>query len=335
MFKKMSALVAALGLAGSALLVPAVAHAEGRIRIVEQFGIAYLLLNVVRDQNLIEKHGQAEGLEIKVDWARLSGGPSVNDALLSGSVDIAAAGVPPLLTIWDRTRGRQNVRAVASLGNFPAMLVSNNPKIKTLADFTNKDRIAVGAVTVSVGARYLQYAAAQTWGDKEYDRLDKYTVAMPHPDATAALIGGGTEITAHFSMPPFQEQAIASPNVHMVLDTYDLFGPNSPVLLFATEKFRTENPRTYKAFIEALAEAAKFVQRDKDTSADIYIRTTGAKIKRDDLLKLLSNPKYEFTINPKGTYKMADFMYRIGAIKNRPESWRDYFFIDSGSLEGS
>ena len=215
------------------------------------------------------------------------------------------------------------------------MLVSNNPKIKTLADFTNKDRIAVGAVTVSVGARYLQYAAAQTWGDKEYDRLDKYTVAMPHPDATAALIGGGTEITAHFSMPPFQEQAIASPNVHMVLDTYDLFGPNSPVLLFATEKFRTENPRTYKAFIEALAEAAKFVQRDKGTSADIYIRTTGAKIKRDDLLKLLSNPKYEFTINPKGTYKMADFMYRIGAIKNRPESWRDYFFIDSGSLEGS
>lgn len=335
MFKKMSALVAALGLAGSALLVPAVAHAEGRIRIVEQFGIAYLLLNVVRDQNLIEKHGQAEGLEIKVDWARLSGGPSVNDALLSGSVDIAAAGVPPLLTIWDRTRGRQNVRAVASLGNFPAMLVSNNPKIKTLADFTNKDRIAVGAVTVSVGARYLQYAAAQTWGDKEYDRLDKYTVAMPHPDATAALVGGGTEITAHFSMPPFQEQAIASPNVHMVLDTYDLFGPNSPVLLFATEKFRTENPRTYKAFIEALAEAAKFVQRDKGTAADIYIRTTGAKIKRDDLLKLLSNPKYEFTINPKGTYKMADFMYRIGAIKNRPESWRDYFFIDSGSLEGS
>ena len=86
MFKKMSALVAALGLTGSALLVPAVAHAEGRIRIVEQFGIAYLLLNVVRDQNLIEKHGQAEGLEIKVDWARLSGGPSVNpESVLSSA----------------------------------------------------------------------------------------------------------------------------------------------------------------------------------------------------------------------------------------------------------
>jgi hypothetical protein len=31
-----------------------VAHAEGKIRIAEQFGIVYLLLNVVRDQHLIE-----------------------------------------------------------------------------------------------------------------------------------------------------------------------------------------------------------------------------------------------------------------------------------------
>ena len=41
----------------------------------------------------------------------LSGGSAVNDALLSGAVDIAGAGVGPLLTIWDRTRGKQNVKA--------------------------------------------------------------------------------------------------------------------------------------------------------------------------------------------------------------------------------
>lgn len=35
-------------LAGS-LVAPTVAHAEGEIRIAEQFGIVYLLLNVVRD----------------------------------------------------------------------------------------------------------------------------------------------------------------------------------------------------------------------------------------------------------------------------------------------
>ena len=38
----------------------------------------------------------------------------------------AGAGVGPLLTVWDRTKGRQNVKAVASLGNFPYYLLSSN-----------------------------------------------------------------------------------------------------------------------------------------------------------------------------------------------------------------
>ncbi len=153
-------LVAALGLGlslATTLLASRPAQAEGEIRIAEQFGIVYLLLNVVRDQRLIEKHGQAEGLQIKVDWTQLSGGAAVNDALLSGAIDIAGAGVGPLLTIWDRTRGRQNVKAVASLGNFPYYLLSNDPRVRSIADFGAGDRIAVPAVGVSVQSRFLQY----------------------------------------------------------------------------------------------------------------------------------------------------------------------------------
>lgn len=324
-----------LSLFASSLLAPATAQAEGEIRIAEQFGIVYLLLNVVRDQHLIEKHGKAEGLDIKVDWTQLSGGSAINDALLSGSVDIAGAGVGPLLTIWDRTYGRQNVKAVASLGNFPYYLMSNNPKVKTIADFTEQDRIALPAVGVSVQSRYLQYAAAKLWGDKEFNRLDKYTVAVPHPDATAALIAGGTELTGHFSNPPFHEQALENPNVHVVLNSYDLFGPNSPTVLFATEKFRNDNPKTYKAFVEALAEAADFAQKDKGAAADTYLRVTKAKIDRAALLKIIDNPQFEFTVTPKNTYPLAEFLHRVGAIKHKPESWKDYFFQDAKPLQGS
>ena len=339
MFKRINRLAATIGLgvslvAGS-LVAPAAAQAEGEIRIAEQFGIVYLLLNVVRDQHLIEKYGKQEGIDIKVDWMQLSGGSAVNDALLSGSIDIAGAGVGPLLTIWDRTHGRQNVKAVASLGNFPYYLLSNNPNVKTIADFTEKDRIAVPAVGVSVQSRFLQYAAAKQWGDKSFDRLDKYTIPLPHPDASAALIAGGTELSGHFSNPPFQDQELANPNVHVVLNTNDLLGPNSPTVLFATEKFREKNPKTYKAFVEALAEAADFAQKDKGAAADTYIRVTGAKIDRAALLKIIDNPQFEFSITPKGTYPLAEFMYRIGAIKNKPESWKDYFFQDEKPLQGS
>jgi NitT/TauT family transport system substrate-binding protein len=339
MFKRINRLAAALGLgvslvAGS-LVAPAAARAEGEIRIAEQFGIVYLLLNVVRDQHLIEKYGKQAGIDIKVDWTQMSGGAAINDALLSGSIDIASAGVGPLLTIWDRTHGRQNVKAIASLGNFPYYLVSNNPNVKSIADFTAKDRIAVPAVGVSVQSRFLQYAAAKQWGDAEYARLDKFTVALPHPDASAALIAGGTELSAHFSNPPFQDQELANPNVHVVLNTYDLLGPNSPTVLFATEKFREKNPQTYKAFVEALAEAADFAQRDKAAAADTYLRVTGARIDRAALLKIIEDPQFEFSITPRNTYPLAEFLYRIGAIKNKPASWKDYFFQDEKPLQGS
>ncbi|MCD5996534.1 ABC transporter substrate-binding protein [Pseudomonas sp. CDFA 602] len=336
---RLSRLTASLGLSAalltSTLIAPATAQAEGEIRIAEQFGIVYLLLNVVRDQQLIEKHGKEDGLDIKVDWTQLSGGSAVNDALLSGSIDIAGAGVGPLLTIWDRTHGKQNVKAVASLGNFPYYLVSNNPNVKTIADFTEKDRIAVPAVGVSVQSRYLQYASAKLWGDKEYARLDKYTLSLPHPDAAASLIAGGTELTGHFSNPPYQEQELRNPNVHVVLNTYDLLGPNSPTVLFATEKFRNENPKTYKAFIEALTEAEAFVSKDIGAAADTYIRVTKSKIDRAELLKVIDQPEFQFTITPKNTYPLAEFLFRVGAIKNKPASWKDYFFQDAKPLQGS
>ncbi|RRV16500.1 ABC transporter substrate-binding protein [Pseudomonas saudiphocaensis] len=324
-----------LSLLAGTLSAPQAAQAEGQIRIAEQFGIVYLLLNVVRDQQLIEKHGKAEGLDIEVDWQQLSGGAAINDALLSGAIDVAGAGIGPLLTVWDRTHGRQNVRGVASLGNFPYYLVSNNPKVKTIADFTEKDRIALPAVGVSVQSRFLQYAAAKQWGDDQFNRLDKYTVALPHPDATASLKSGGTELTAHFSNPPFQDQALQNPDVHVVLDTYELLGPNSPTVLYATEKFRKENPKTYKAFVAALAEAADYAQNDKGAAADTYIRVTGAKISREELLKIIDNERFQFTVTPTNTYPLADFLHRVGAIKNKPASWQDYFFEDAAIGQGS
>ncbi|CAD6545900.1 ABC transporter substrate-binding protein [Paraburkholderia sabiae] len=327
----------ALSLGATGLGASLDAQAEGHIRVAEQFGIVYLLLNVARDQQFIEKEGRKEGLDIKVDWVKLSGGSAVNDALLSGSVDIAGAGVGPLLTIWDRTHGKQNVKGVASLGNLPYYLVSNNPSVKTIADFTDKDRIALPAVSVSVQSRVLQFASAKRWGDKEYNRLDKITQAVPHPDAAAAIIAGGTEITGHFGNPPFQEQELAAnPKAHIVLNSYDVLGgPSSATVLYATEKFRNENPKTYRAFVNGLADAAQFVTANPEAAADIYIRVNQAKTDRNLLLSVIRNPQVQFKVAPQNTFALAQFMYRVGAIRNEPKSWKDYFFDDPATASGS
>ena len=313
------------------------AAAEGQIRIAKQFGIVYLLLDIVADQKLIEKHGRAAGIDLNVEFLQLSGGAAINDALLSGSVDIGGAGIGPLLTLWDKTRGRQNVKGVASLGNFPYYLVTNNPTVKTIADFTDNDRIALPGVTVSVQARILQMAAAKLWGDKEYARLDRLTVTLPHPDATATIIRGGTEITCHFGNPPFQEQELAeNPRAHIVLNSYDVQGgPASSTVLYATEKFYREAPKTYRAFLAALDDAAKFIASHPEEAADIYLEANGGKGDRKLVLQLIRSPDVAFKVEPQNTLGLGQFLHRVGAIKNEPKTLSDYFFaeplVDAGS----
>ena len=66
-----TSLIAAL-IAAATLSVGAGAHAEGQIRIAQQFGIGYLILDVVQDQKLIEKYGKQQGVDIKVEWNSIS-----------------------------------------------------------------------------------------------------------------------------------------------------------------------------------------------------------------------------------------------------------------------
>ena len=60
-FKRSALTLLAASLAGA--LLGNTAQAEGKISIAQQFGIGYLILDVVRDQHLIEKHGKEQGLD--------------------------------------------------------------------------------------------------------------------------------------------------------------------------------------------------------------------------------------------------------------------------------
>ncbi len=335
--RRVLAVLVSVAVACGTLFASGRAAAEGRLRIAEQFGIVYLLLHVAQEQKLIEKHGKAQGLDIAVEMVRLSGGSAVNDALLAGQIDIAGAGVGPLLTIWDRTRGKQNVLGVASLGNFPYYLVTRNPAVRSIADLGDNDRIAVPAVGVSVQSRILQLASAKLWGDAQFAKLDRLQVAVPHPDAAAAIIKGGTEITTHFGNPPFQEQELAgNPQARIILKSYDVLGgPASATVLYATEKFRAENPKTYRAFTAALAEAATFIQQEPEAATDIFVKSGQGKLDRALVLAILKNPEVQFKLAPQNTRPLAEFMHRVGAIRHKPEGPRDYFFDDPHNAGGS
>ncbi|MCU5773334.1 ABC transporter substrate-binding protein [Erwiniaceae bacterium BAC15a-03b] len=320
------------------LLVSSVsARAEGNISIAQQFGIGYLILDVVRDQHLIEKQGKKKGLEIKVDWRTLSGATAMNEALLSGHLDVASAGVPPMLTLWDRTRGRpQEVRAIASLGSMPNYLLSNNPAVKTIDDLSSKDRIAVPAAGVGFQSRTLQIETAKRYGNAEYKRFDNISVSLPHPDATAALIAGGSEINTHFSSPPFQYQALEHKNVHKILSSYDVLGGEATFnVLYTTKRFHDQNPETYRAFYDALNEAAQIINADKAKAAETYIRVEKSRLPLPLVQKIVADPEINFTVSPERTFVYAEKLHELGVLKNRATSWQDYFFKEAWEQPGS
>lgn len=328
-------LLASLLMAGAALSVPS-AHAEGTISIAQQFGIGYLILDVVQDQKLIEKHGKAAGLDIKVDWSQISGATAMNEALLANSLDVVSAGVPPLLTLWDRTKGRQNVKAVAALGSLPNYLITNNPKIKTIRDLGEKDRIAVPAAGTGFQSRTLQIETAKVFGKDDFKRFDNISVSLPHPDATAALVSGGSEINTHFSSAPFYYQALENKNVHKVISSYEILGgPATFNVLYTTQKFHDENPKTYKAFYAALLEASQFVKANKGKAAETFIRVQKSKLPLDFVRKIVEDPENDFTISPFRTHVYAEELHKLGVLKNKATSWKDYFFEEAYAQPGS
>jgi NitT/TauT family transport system substrate-binding protein len=330
--KQMVAAVAVL----AGLLLSSAAHAEGQVRIAQQFGIGYLILDVVQDQKLIEKYAKQEGIDIKVEWNSISGATAMNEALLAGALDVVSAGLPPMLAIWDRTRGRQNVKAIASLGSMPNYLVSNNPKVKTIADLSDKDRIALPAAGVGFQSRTLQIETARLFGKADYKRFDNISVSLAHPDATAALIAGGSEINTHFSSPPFQYQELENKNVHKILSSYDVLGGQATFnVLYTSQKFHDENPKTYKALYNALVEAAQFIRANKAKAADTFIRVQKSKLAPALVRRIVEDPEIYFTVSPERSYVYADKMHELGVLKNHAASWKDYFFEEAYAQPGS
>ena len=318
-----------------ALLSPAAAQ---EIRLAQQFSMGYLQLNVMQHQKLIEKHAAALGIaDAKVSWFKFNGPTAVNEALISGNIDIGSGGVPGLLTLWARTKGTpQEVRGVAALSSQPFLLNTRNPAIKTIADFTDSDRIAVPAVKSSVQALTLQMAAVKTFGVKEFEKLDSLTVSMTPPDATVALLKGGAQISAAFSVPPFQYMQLENADIHTVLNSFDVMGGSHTfTAVWTSAKFRDGNPVLYKAFVAALKEATEIVNKDRRAAAALWIEDSKSKLPLDTAAKIVSGAQVHWTIVPENTMKYADFMASVGRLKAKPESWKDYFFPEIYDQKGS
>jgi len=329
---------AGLLIAASASLAGQAAAQTPEIRLARQFSMGYLQFNVMEHEKLIEKHAHALGLnDVKITWATFNGPNAMNDALISGSVDIVAGGMPGLLTLWNRTKGTaQEVRGISALTSQPILLNTRNPDVKTIADFTENDKIAMPAVKVSIQAVVLQIAAAKLFGAANFAKLDPLTVSMSPPDSTIALLSGAAGITSVFGVPPFQQQQLEKAGIHTVLNSFDVMdGSHIFTCTWTTSKFRDANPVLYKALVAALKEATEIVNKDRRAAGALWIQDSNSKLPLDMVDKIVSGPQVRWTMAPENAMKFANFMHSVGTLKQAPASWRDLFFPEIHGLDGS
>ena len=307
------------------------------VRFAQQFSMGYLQFNVMNHLNLLQKHAAALGIpEVKISYITFNGPDMMNDALLSGAVDIASGGVPGLLTIWAKTKGTpQEIKGVAAMSQQVVLLTSKDPNIKTIRDFKPGDRIALPAVKVSAQATMLQMAAAKEWGEASFDRLDSLTFAMSPPDATAGMLSAGGDFMNAFTVPPFQNMQLKDPAIHVVLSSEDVVGPSTGGTSWTSKRFHDGNPKLYLAIVNAMQEASEFIAVHPRETAEFYAADVKGKIDIDLMVGLLQDPRYKYVLTPRSMTVWSDFMFKMGRIKHKPASWKDLYWQEIHGLDGS
>ena len=332
-FWRLPVLAAALAFALSATT----AKAEPRVvRIATQYGISYLPLTIMAEKKLLESEGKKLGLDLSTEWIRFTGGPPMNEALISGNLDFASGGVGPMVTIWARTQGNLKVKGICAINSMPLYLNTINPNVKTIKDFTEKDRIALPAVRVSMQAVILQMAAEKVFGEGQEHKLDQWTVSLSHPDGLAQMMSGKSEITGHFTSAPFMYQELADSRVHRVLNSYDVFGgPHTFNVIWATSKLYEGEPKVVQAFLSALRVAMKDIHDDPAGMAALWVKADKSKLTPAEAEKIIRDPENKWTMTPEKVMVVADYMGRVKMIPVTPKSWKDMFIDAVHDLPGS
>ena len=326
-------------LAAVLLALPALAHAEVDVVKIPKGagGVGFLPLIVMEENKLVEQKAKEMGFTLRAEYVQLGGPAVVNDMLLAGLAHFAPAGPPAFITLWDKTSTNMKVKGVAAMTSIPMYLNTNAPYLKSLKDLTPNDKIAITAVKVSIPAIIMQMAAIKDYGKADYGHYDPYTVSLTHPDGVIALLSGRTEITAHFTSPPFHQRERKDPRIRTITTSNEIMGaPSTFTMLYAPTKFHDENPKAYAAVLKALQAAIDFINADKKAAAQVFLKSDEGKgWKMDDLMEVLNDPDVRFTTSPESVMTYANFMADVGSIKTRPKAWQDMFFPEIYGVPGN
>jgi len=336
----LAAIAGALSLL-AACVAPAAAEPAPQLRIGVQFGLGYLPLYVAKDAGFLADRMRQQGLEPgTIEIVPFAGGPQINDGLLSGNLEIGSGGLTAMMVFCDKTRsaGDAQFLGATALASVPYELFTTEPELKSLRDLNkDRDRIGVPSIKVSVPAIYLQMAAERLYGPGRQAALDEYTVSLAQPDGIIALLSGGGVVNGYLLSPPFIQQVSGKPGIHKAWSSNELFEtPATALSTWTTVKFRRDNPKLFAAFVAAMRDAMELIDVDPGRAAAIYVKNEKSKLAPDFIAAALADKtSIAFSLAPRQSQPIAEFLFRVNSIKTKPATWKDFFFPDIHAERGS
>ena len=302
------------------------ARAEEQVKIGIGFGLAFLPTYICEDLKLVEKYGKEQHLTIRASYERLRGAGAVQDAIVSRTIDMGPFGAAPLLTAWEEGRATKDTRrqifVVSGMTTMPLALLSNQPRVRTIADLRPSDHIAMPMLTAPQ-MYLLEMQSEKVLG--QYDRLRDQVVALSPADSIDALFSDDGPATAYFASPPFTQIALKDSKIHRVLSSRDVIGGKASFLIVgATKSYIEAHPKIPEIIVKAMDEAARLIHDDPRRAAQIYLEHEPSKaLDAADIEAVLKENKDEFGSPVEGIQAFADFMSRHGELKTPPQSWKE------------
>jgi len=307
-------------------VVVAPARAEEPVKIGIGFGLAFLPAYICDDLKLVEKYGKEQHLNIKASYERFLGASGVQEAIASRTIDVGPFGVAPLLTAWENGKETKDTRrqifAVSGMTTLPLVLLSNQPRVRTIADLRPSDRIAMPTLTAPQ-LYLLEMQSEKVLG--RYDRLRDQVVVLSHADAIAALFGSEGPVDAYFSSPPYTQIALKDSKIHRLLNSEQVIGGKASLLIIgATKSYIEAHPKIPEIIDKAIDEAARLIRDDPRRAAQIYLEHEPSRaLDAADVEAVLSENKDQFGSAVHAVQAFADFMSRRGELKMPPQSWKE------------
>lgn len=150
------------------------------------------------------------------------------------------------------------------------------------------------------------------------------------------MLGGKSGITSHFGSSPFQEMELKDPRAHKVLNSYDVLGgPHTFSVVWATNKFVTENPKVVQAFYDALQESIKLINSDPKKAASIWLKDEHPKLSPEEAEEIIKNPENKWTTAPQKVLVYLNSMHDAELINDTTSDWKDLFFDYVHNQSGS